>query len=98
MRTDSAILPPAILIGGAATALSIARCLGRRGIRVFCLNEHQAPVRHSRFCRWLPVPWVGSNDASWTRFLLGPDAEPLRGAVLLAASDEGIEIIAHNRQ
>jgi predicted ATP-grasp superfamily ATP-dependent carboligase len=36
--------------------------------------------------------------ASWTAYLLGPKAETLRGAVLLAASDEALEIITDNRQ
>src|SRR5205085_2376858 len=91
-------LPPVIILGGEANAVSIARCLGRRGVPVYAVNEHAAPVRHSRYCRWLPVPWLGSNEASWTAYLLGPEAEPFRGAVLLAASDDALEILTEYRE
>jgi predicted ATP-grasp superfamily ATP-dependent carboligase len=96
MKTETAPLPPVIILGGDPNALSIARNLGRRGIPVYLVNEPDAPVRYSRYCRFLPVPWLGSNETSWTAYLLGPDVESLRGAVLLAASDEALEIIAHN--
>src|SRR5262249_33959017 len=97
MRSEPVPLPPVLILGGDANALSVPRCLGRRGGRVFTLNDHEAPVRHSRYCRLLPVPWLGSIEASWAGFLLGPDAEWLRGAVLLACCDEALEVIAHNR-
>ncbi len=90
--------PPAILLGGDANALSVARSLGRRGVAVYSLNDSVAPVRYSRWCRWLPVEWHGSDEASWAAWLLGPDAEALRGAVLLAASDQGIAVLAHHRE
>ncbi len=89
--------PPVIILGGAANALSVARSLGRQGVRVYTVNEHTAPVRFSRYCRWLPVAWHGSDEDSWTRYLTGPDSDHLRGAVLLAASDVGIQIIARHR-
>jgi predicted ATP-grasp superfamily ATP-dependent carboligase len=86
-----------VILGGDPNALSIARNLGRRGIRVYAVNEPDAPLRYSRYCRLLLVPWLGSNVASWTAYLLGPQAQALRGAVLLAASDEALEIITDNR-
>ena len=97
MKAETQAAPPVVILGGDANALSVARCLGRRGVRVYTLNDHDAPVRHSRYCRYLKVPWLGDVEASWADYLLGPEAEPLRGAVLLAACDEGIEVIAHNR-
>jgi predicted ATP-grasp superfamily ATP-dependent carboligase len=97
MRSEPVPLPPVVILGGDANALSVARCLGRRGVRVFTLNDHEAPVRHSRYCRLLPVPWMGSMEASWAGYVLGPDAEWLRGSVLLACCDEALELIAHNR-
>jgi D-aspartate ligase len=97
MTRDTGSLPPVIILGGDPNALSVARNLGRRGIRVFAVNEPDAPVRYSRYCQWLPTPWLGSNTASWTSYLLGAQAEALRGAVLLAASDEALEILINNR-
>jgi predicted ATP-grasp superfamily ATP-dependent carboligase len=91
--------PPAIIIGGGANALSVARNLGRIGVAVYVLNEPDAFVRHSRFCRWLDAPPIGREDcpAAWIRFLLGPGSDFLRGAVILSCSDEGIEMIAAHR-
>ena len=90
--------PPVILLGGGANALSIARNLGRRGVRVYALNDHSSHVRYSRFARYLPARWLGGDEATWKAFLLGPDSDALRGAVLISPSDVGIEIIAHNRE
>jgi predicted ATP-grasp superfamily ATP-dependent carboligase len=86
-----------IILGGTANALSVARSLGRRGVSVYALNDSDAHVRYSRWCRWLPVHWRGCDEASWAGYLLGPESEPLRGAVVLAACDAGIQTIAHNR-
>jgi predicted ATP-grasp superfamily ATP-dependent carboligase len=90
-------LPAVVILGGAENALSVARNLGRRGIRVFAINEEDAEVRFSRYCTYLKTRRLVSNKSSWTSYLLGPEAEALRGAVLLAASDEALEIIADNR-
>jgi predicted ATP-grasp superfamily ATP-dependent carboligase len=98
MVREALATPPVIVLGGSANALSIARSLGRRGVVVYAINESQAPVRYSRYCRWLPVPWRGGYEESWAAYLLGPEAEPLRGAIVLAASDEGLEVLAHNRE
>jgi predicted ATP-grasp superfamily ATP-dependent carboligase len=98
MKKDCSRLPPVILLGGAANALSVARSLGRAGVRVFALNEYTAAVRFSRYCRWLPVPWTGSDEDSWANYLLGRESDPLRGAVLLTCSDVGIQILARHRE
>ncbi len=95
---DASSLPPALVLGGAANALSVARNLGRRGIRVFAVNEAAAPVRFSRWCTYLRVPWLGDNEESWTAYLLGPESDCLRGAVLLAACDEGLAILNQHRE
>lgn len=87
--------PPAVILGGGANAVSVARSLGRAGVPVFALCEPGAPVRHSRFCRAVDVP--GGEDA-WAGFLLGPASDPLRGAAVLSCSDAGIELIARHRE
>lgn len=90
--------PPAIVLGGGANALSVARSLGRRGIAVHAINDRASYVRHSRFCRWVPLQDEESRDAAWSGFLLGRDSDRLRGAVLLACSDDGIQFIADHRE
>jgi D-aspartate ligase len=88
--------PPVILLGGGANALSVARSLARAGVEVYAINEPTAYVRCSRACRWLDVR--GRAPDAWARFLVGPESERFRGAVLLACSDDGIEIIARHRE
>jgi predicted ATP-grasp superfamily ATP-dependent carboligase len=91
--------PPVILLGGAAgNALSVARSLGRRGIPVYILSTPGSPVIHSRYARCIDVRQQESPQACWTEYLLGRQSEPLRGAVLLACSDVGIEILLKQRE
>lgn len=90
------IRPPAILLGGSVNALSIARSLGRAGVTVYGLNAPDAEIRHSRYARWLPQsPSAGPDD--WLQYLLSPRSEHLRGAVLLAASDAAVALLATHR-
>lgn len=96
MQQNNDHLPPVILLGGGANALSAARNLGADGIKVYTLNYGTAPARYSRFCEWISVE--GNGVDAWTRYLLGPDSDHLRGAVILACSDEGIELIAKHRE
>jgi D-aspartate ligase len=86
---------PAILLGGALNALSVARSLWKRGVAVDVLADGrvQPLVRHSRACkRFLAVPSALERAEMWTRWL--SDARP---AVLLPCSDEGVEFVAHHR-
>lgn len=91
-----AALPPLILLGGAAgNALSVARSVGRQGVRVYLLAD--GPEVFSRYMRRIALPPATSPQSAWVRFLLGPDSEHLRSAVLLACSDAGIEVLADHR-
>ena len=92
-------LPPVIVLGGRANALSVVRSLGRIGAAIYVLNEPGAFVKQSRYCRWidLPADRAGDQTDAWTEFLLGPQSDHLRGAVLLSCSDEGIQLIAAHR-
>lgn len=91
-------LPPAIVFGGDDNALSIVRSLGARNIRVYVLNNARADVQYSRHARRIKV----ANDVPFpeaaTSFLLGHESDYLHGAVLLAASDEAIEVISLHRE
>jgi D-aspartate ligase len=94
---QSLAAPPVIVVGGRANALALARSFGRQGIPVHILNRPGECVRYSRFAAALKVPAGDSPENAWVRYLTGPDSEPLRGAVLLACSDDGIELIATHR-
>jgi D-aspartate ligase len=95
----SAKLPPALIVGGDHGCLSIVRSLGAAGIPVYVVNHPQAEVRYSRFCKWIDLPESNAIGTEvWAEYLLGRESNHLRGAVLLAASDEAIELIAEHRQ
>lgn len=85
--------PPAIVIGGGANALSIARSLGRAGIQVWALNYDNSTVRYSRFAQWLSLEGKSQDKSAWTEFLLGESSEYLQGAVLIPASDDALELL-----
>lgn len=90
-------LPPAIILGGEANALSVARQLGRVGVSVYALGEAESVVRSSRFARWITPTLDGGLEASWARWLLGSGSDDLKGAVLLACGDAGLRVIAQHR-
>jgi len=93
-------LPPAIVLGGGANALSVVRNIARLGAKAYVINEPDAFVRHSRFCEAIEVPGlIAGNEASaWGEFLLCQQASPLHGSILLACSDAAIECICNNRE
>jgi D-aspartate ligase len=98
MKRNNNDLPPVIILGGSANALSVARNLGAEGIKVYVINHATEIVRYSRFCEWIPVSMNGNVSDSWASYLLGPNSNHLQGAVLLACSDDGIELIAKHRE
>jgi D-aspartate ligase len=90
---------PAIVLGGSVNALSIVRSLGRAGIDAYAINYPQAEVKYSRFCKWIDIPKApGTVEETWIAYLLGHESNYLRGAVLLAASDRAIELVAERRE
>jgi len=88
-------LVPAIVLGGAANALSVARNLGRHGIDVVAVNYPYEAIRFSRHARFAYLN-DGYSPNAWERFLLGRESDHLRGSVLLACGDEAISIIVNN--
>ena len=95
--TGARVLPPAILLGGTANALSVAWTLRRRGIPVYALAPPTAPVRYSRYSRWIPVRDNGDPQQAWMEWLMGDGGVALAGAVLLPCGDDGVELTARNR-
>jgi D-aspartate ligase len=98
-RSDSAARdgwPPAILAGAAsANAVSVARSLGRRGVRVYLLCDPRGESRYSRYAQRLDG---GSRAEEWADFLLGARSAWLRGAVLLTCSDDAIQMTLEHRE
>ena len=90
-------LPPVILLGGTANALSVAWTLRRRGISVHALASPTAPIRYSRYSRWIPVCGNGDPQRTWIDWLMGDGGAPFEGAVLLPCGDDGVELTARNR-
>ncbi len=85
---------PAVLLGGDATAVPVARSLGRAGVPVYALGGSLDPVRRSRHV----VEFVQTGEGAriqerWLEWLMRP-APP---AVVLPCSDEGLELVARNR-
>jgi D-aspartate ligase len=85
--------PPAILLGGTVTALSVARSLTDAGVEVHVLDHRNSPVRRSRLRHTfveLDAAHMQPGMLEWLR------SNP-REAVLLACGDEGLELIARHR-
>jgi predicted ATP-grasp superfamily ATP-dependent carboligase len=95
-RTDRQDLPPAIIVGGSANALSATRSLSRAGVSVHALCPRDTHVRFSRFGRWVPLEYGGEVQPLWLEWLLGDGARALKGAVLFPCSDDGLELLAHH--
>jgi predicted ATP-grasp superfamily ATP-dependent carboligase len=94
-KSAGAALPPVILLGGEANALSVCRSLGKLGAPVVMLGDPKSYVKHSRHCRWIGLP--DNKEETWSGWLLGPESDQYAGAVLLSASDAGIRVIAKHR-
>lgn len=91
-------MPPVLLLGGEANALSVVRDLGRMGVCVFAVGEADSAVRHSRYVRWIEPKESGKAEDVWSSFLLGTDSDHLKGAVVIACSDAGLTVLARHRE
>jgi len=89
-------LTPVILVGASsANAVSVARSLGRHGVAVYLLCGSDGESRLSRYARRLDG---GGEPGAWARYLTGVQSDWLRGAVLLACSDDAIELTIEHRE
>ena len=88
-------IPPAVLLGGGAIAVSVARCLANVGVSVYALGDASwDTVRHSRHCTAFID--LGSGAGVQERWLGWLESGP-RGAVLIPCSDDAVELIGRNR-
>ena len=84
----------AVLLGGEATAVPVARSLGRAGIPVQALGGQGDPVRRSRHVdEFVDVGTGESFQERCLEWLMGPAPS----SVVLPCSDEGLELVARNR-
>lgn len=92
-------LPPAVILGGDANALSVARSLSRLGAKVYYIGEGGEVARHSRYCKSIDLSKAAAEDG-WeiavVRYLLGHGADHLAGAVVLACSDAALELLVRH--
>ena len=84
--------PPAVVLGGTVTALSVARSLWEAGVQVHVLDRRDSPARMSR--QRASFVDVGGPDMQ-DRMLDWLETAP-EGAVVLAGSDDGLELIARH--
>jgi len=90
--------PPAILAGAnMVTAISVIRSLAAAGVDVRLLCRPDAPAAFSKYARRLPADGADPQPELWLRYLLGPESDGLRGAVLLACNDDAVELLLDYR-
>jgi D-aspartate ligase len=86
---------PALLLGGGVVALSVARGLSRFGIPVIALGHRDDQLRRSRAREQFVDTGAGTGvQQRWLSYLEdGP-----RSGVVLPCCDDGLELLARNRQ
>jgi D-aspartate ligase len=94
MAPNDSSLPPAVVLGGGPTALPVVRRLGREGVEVHALGGARDAARYSRYARFVDL---GAGEGMQERWLGWLEASAPEGAIVLAASDYGAELIAVNR-
>jgi D-aspartate ligase len=86
-------MTPAVILGGAANALSVARSLGAAGVEVFALGDDTSSVRFSRHCDHFVDLGGDDPQGRWLDWL----ADGPAGAVVLPCGDDGVELVARHR-
>ena len=88
---------PAIVMGLSETGLSVARALGRRGIKVIGVHEGKRPPgSYSRFLTFVREPQTGSEKDRLNFFInLGKNFKSR--VVILPTFDENVMFLSRNR-
>ena len=90
--------PPVIVLGGIENALSVARSLGKRGVKVYISVSKNSNVLHSKYCtRGFPYSNSKTVQAFWANLLLGGENNFPHGSVILPCNDSAIEFVAKKR-
>ncbi len=85
--------PPAVVLGGGLTGLSAARSLAAAGIPVYLLDRQASPARVSRAVTSFVDVGTDQPQERMLEWLCAADCE----AVVLPASDDGVEFVARHR-
>ena len=95
--SNGAPVRAAVLLGAAATSVSVARSLARRGIAVHALGSGEWDLlARSRACTEYIRVEPSDLQAGWFAWLESSAAR-LSGAVVLPCADDGVELIARRR-
>lgn len=86
--------PPAIVLGGPVTGMVATRSLYRAGVPVIALGTESDYFGRSRCCVKAVTATGTDVQPQWLDWLMSDAPE---GAVVLAASDDGLELIARHR-
>ena len=86
---------PALILGGGANAISVARSLGQAGIPIHAAGHPVSPVRTSRYCTSFAEFPTSASLQEWMLEWLerGP-----REGVVLPCADDGLEVVARHRE
>jgi predicted ATP-grasp superfamily ATP-dependent carboligase len=87
-------------LGGHVQGLGIIRSLGRRGIKVFLVDETPANIgRYSKYCdRFFLLPEMKKEKTLVTFLLELSDREGMQGWVLFPTHDATVEVLSRNRE
>lgn len=92
-----AVKPAAVILGGLANAVSVARALASDGVPVYALGASSwDALSHSRAPKEYVRP-EGADLQAWWLGWLEREAPRLPDAVLLPCGDDGVELIALHR-
>ena len=96
MPIQSSDRPGAVIVGGAHGSVAVARSLGRNGIPVWFVKGDHPIARYSRYVRKsFSIEGLDPEDA--VAFLLDlADRKGLKGAVLFAAGDSEMKLVAQH--
>jgi D-aspartate ligase len=85
--------PPAVVLGGLVTGLSVARSLAAAGIPVYVLDHEGSPARASRAVTEFVDVGTDRPQERMLEWLAATEFD----AVVLPASDDGVELVARHR-
>lgn len=91
--------PPVLILGGVQNSLSIARSLGRMGVRVYLSVKQGGNALYSKFV-FKSFPVYNGKDVQefWKDLLLTGKTPSLQGSVIFPCNDDAVEFLALNRK
>lgn len=91
--------PPAVILGMSTTGLSVARSLGRKGIKVYGIDwDNHGPATYSRYVKPSIAPNVIEKEDNFIDYLIDFGERLPKPTVLLCAHDEYVSAVSRNRE